>query len=65
MKTYAEVDVLNALLNPTPASSLTELGDKQTALLRHLATIFNIEVPPTLQRLNIATPVSVTTIKSR
>ena len=44
--THAAADLTHALLNPTPNSPLTTLGDKQIAALRKLAEIFNKASPP-------------------
>ena len=45
-ETHAAVDLTYTLLNPTPTSPLTYLGDKHTAALKQLASIFNMSVPP-------------------
>ena len=44
--TYALVDLTYTLLNPTLTRPLPYLGDKHNAALNHLASIFNMSVPP-------------------
>ena len=44
--THAASDLTHALLNPTPNSPLTTIGDKQTSSLRQLAEIFTKALPP-------------------
>ena len=44
--THAAADLTHALLNLTPTSPITKLGEKQTADLRKLVEVFTKAAPP-------------------
>ena len=43
--THTTSDPTEALQNPTPSSLIPQLGEKQTAALKKLASIFDMDVP--------------------